>query len=253
MSEGEFDDELRMALKAAFGDDSMMDSGETQDSPGVDLDLEKPCVDSNICRRPKLSTEELDWIFPSEEILAAQDLPGKDDLSSRIRWMKGLSKAIYSTTNDSKTIDLDCDSASQKTDRVVVFSIGDHEFGLPLKDVKQIAQRPSVTPLPFTPQWLRGLINLRGQVLSATDLRSLLGIQSLIPRSEKIIVVRCESSDESTAIVADRVVGIRSTSENASRRRVEGTLFGSISNIEGSSIPVISTEHLFEMIQLANR
>jgi len=60
------------------------------------------------------------------------------------------------------------------------------------------------------PNWLRGVTNLRGQILSVTDFRNLLNLQSdRTAVGEKIIVVHSPRHTSSTALVVDRVLGIR--------------------------------------------
>ena len=94
--------------------------------------------------------------------------------------------------------------------RHVVFEVGEHQFGLPLSGVLEIDRCGQVTALPRTPNWLRGVTNLRGQILSVTDFTNLLNLS--IDRSavgEKIIVVHSKRHASSTALVVDRVLGIR--------------------------------------------
>ena len=100
--------------------------------------------------------------------------------------------------------------------RYVVFEVADQKYGLPVDGVLEIDRCGKVTPLPRTPNWLRGVTNLRGDIMSVTDFRELLG-QNDQRRSlaEKIIVVHSEGHNSRTALVVDRVHGIRNLkSEN---------------------------------------
>lgn len=94
--------------------------------------------------------------------------------------------------------------------RHVVFEIGDQQFGLPLTGVLEIDRCGEVTSLPRTPNWLRGVTNLRGQILSVTDFRHLLNLNGdRLAVGEKIIVVKSSKHNATTAVVVDRVLGIR--------------------------------------------
>lgn len=105
--------------------------------------------------------------------------------------------------------------------RYVVFEIGDQQYGVPLDGVLEIDHCGKVTALPRTPNWLRGVTNLRGQILSVTDFRDLLGLNDQRRTvGEKIIVVQSEAHDSQTALVVDRVLGIRNL------RGGEGSLDG---------------------------
>lgn len=97
--------------------------------------------------------------------------------------------------------------------RHVVFSVGNQQFGIPLSGVREIDRCGKVTTLPRTPNWLRGVTNLRGEILSVTDFRNLLELtEDRQTVGEKIIVVHSERHDARTALVVDRVLGIRNLS-----------------------------------------
>jgi purine-binding chemotaxis protein CheW len=75
---------------------------------------------------------------------------------------------------------------------------------------KELQRLPHITPLPSVPEWLRGVTNLRGEVLSVVDLRSLLGLAA--PESsvaQRLIVVRSTLEDIATGWIVDRVIGVR--------------------------------------------
>jgi purine-binding chemotaxis protein CheW len=54
-----------------------------------------------------------------------------------------------------------------------VFDVGDRRVGLPMDHVREIIEQSGVTPVPvpLAPDFVRGLFNLRGQVLPFLDLR----------------------------------------------------------------------------------
>lgn len=210
----ECDDELKNALAAAFGDDamSMLDDDDSDDE--LKNALSAAFGDDAMSM---LDDDDGDEI--SEEMLIAlggetqansSDIFGNDeDASPLIRFVKDLNRAIYSNGAALQNGGNEPQSAA-RTPRLVVFSVGEQQFGLPFNDVLEIARYPKVTALPRTPAWLRGVANLRGQILSVTDLRNLLQFTSERPAvGEKIIVVRSKRHSASTAIVVDSVLGIR--------------------------------------------
>ena len=94
--------------------------------------------------------------------------------------------------------------------RYVVFEVGEQQYGIPIDGVLEIDRCGKVTSLPRTPVWLRGVTNLRGQILSVTDFRELLGLSDQRrSMAEKIIVVHSNHHNARTALVVDRVLGIR--------------------------------------------
>jgi purine-binding chemotaxis protein CheW len=79
--------------------------------------------------------------------------------------------------------------------KVLVFRLGDDEFGLPIEVVDEVARAPEqVTRLPKTPAFLEGVINLRGEVLPVIDQRRRFDMpppEALEGR--RLIVVRTEA------------------------------------------------------------
>lgn len=61
----------------------------------------------------------------------------------------------------------------------VVFRLGDRQFALSAHYVESMVQLPSVTRVPDTPEYVRGVMNLRGRILRVLDLRRRLGLKSL--------------------------------------------------------------------------
>lgn len=56
------------------------------------------------------------------------------------------------------------------------FFLGDGLFGVHVDNVQEIIRNPEITRLPLVPHVVRGLMNLRGQIVTAFDLRGLLGL-----------------------------------------------------------------------------
>jgi purine-binding chemotaxis protein CheW len=195
------DDELKQAL-AAFGDDALsLLEGDDFDEISAEM------------------TESLGVQTPSTCSVTPECLldqfESDDDVSPLIRYMKKLNKAIYGNAlaarqNRCHGSVAQSHSASS-VPRFIVFEVAERQLAANLDDVLEIARYPKVTQLPRTPSWLRGVTQLRGQILSVTDLRDLLQLPCKRPAiGEKIIVIHSKKLAASTAIVVDRVVGIRS-------------------------------------------
>src|SRR3982074_213775 len=60
----------------------------------------------------------------------------------------------------------------------LVFAIGREQYALPANQVREVRPLGWLTPLPGTPAFLAGLINVRGRIVPVIDLRSLLGMPS---------------------------------------------------------------------------
>ena len=73
--------------------------------------------------------------------------------------------------------------------KYVTFFLGMEEYGLPILSVREIIGMVEITPIPQTPAFVRGVINLRGMVIPVLDLRSKFGMESVADTSETCIIV----------------------------------------------------------------
>jgi purine-binding chemotaxis protein CheW len=58
---------------------------------------------------------------------------------------------------------------------IVGFRIGRETFGVPISLVHEIVRVPEITPVPEAPEYVEGVINLRGKIISVVDLRRRFG------------------------------------------------------------------------------
>ncbi len=73
------------------------------------------------------------------------------------------------------------------------FYLGDHFFGVPVAHVQEVIRHQEMTRIPLAQREVRGLINLRGQIVTALDLRQCLGLDPRDPEARPMnVVVRTE-------------------------------------------------------------
>ncbi|MDZ4692281.1 chemotaxis protein CheW [Terricaulis sp.] len=72
---------------------------------------------------------------------------------------------------------------------LISFRIADQEFCLDIMAVREIRGWAPATPLPHSPAYVRGVINLRGAVLPILDLKSRLGLGACEPSARSVIIV----------------------------------------------------------------
>lgn len=94
--------------------------------------------------------------------------------------------------------------------KYLTFCLGKEEYGIEILKVREIIGLMDITAVPRTPSYVRGVINLRGQVISVVDLRAKFAMPTT-ERTEQtcIIVVEVRHPADgrklSTGIVVDRV------------------------------------------------
>ena len=95
-----------------------------------------------------------------------------------------------------------------KGGKYLTFALGKEEYGLEILKVREIIGYMDITAIPQTPGYVKGVINLRGQVIPVIDLRAKFGMENTEKTDETcIIVVEINNGKNrfSTGIVVDRV------------------------------------------------
>ena len=88
--------------------------------------------------------------------------------------------------------------------QLVTFHIGEEEFAVDILNVQEINRMVEVTKVPSAPDFVEGIINLRGKVIPIIDLRKKFGIQTRVTdKNTRIIVV--ELSKKVIGFIVDSV------------------------------------------------
>ena len=91
--------------------------------------------------------------------------------------------------------------------KLIIFKLGREEYGMDILRVQEIKRMMSITRVPSTPSFIKGVINLRGSVLPVIDLRTRLGlIEGELQDSARIIVVLVNES--TVGFIVDEVVEV---------------------------------------------
>lgn len=78
--------------------------------------------------------------------------------------------------------------------QIVGFRVGRETFGVPISLVHEIVRVPDITAVPEAPDYVEGVINLRGKIISVIDLRKRFGETKISPsKKNRILVVEVES------------------------------------------------------------
>ena len=95
------------------------------------------------------------------------------------------------------------DSPPPETGEYLTFTLGDEEYGVDILSVQEIIGLPEVARLPRSPEYVLGVMNLRGMVVPVMDLRKKLGLPVDAEQEPVVVVVRV--SDKIMGAVVDGV------------------------------------------------
>jgi purine-binding chemotaxis protein CheW len=100
--------------------------------------------------------------------------------------------------------------------KYLTFNLSEEGFGIAILKVKEIIGMMQFTPIPKTPEFIKGVINLRGKVIPVIDLRLKFGMDS-IPYDERTCIIVAEvqngSGTTSMGIVVDAVNDVSNIKE----------------------------------------
>lgn len=101
----------------------------------------------------------------------------------------------------------DVASADVLGEEVLIFRLGDGGYSLPARSVHEVQPFENYTPLPAVPSFVIGLVNIRGRLLSAIDIRPLLDIAVRPPDAAAFLLIVGAAGME-VGLLADSVTEV---------------------------------------------
>jgi purine-binding chemotaxis protein CheW len=128
---------------------------------------------------------------------------------------------------------------SEVEQQVVVFEIAGESYGVDIGHVHEIIRPPEITVVPRSPEYVQGVINLRGRVIPVISLRLRFGMaETEINRASRIVVL--EIGSNTIGIAVDAVSEVLRVPESA----VEPP---------GATLAGAASQHLRGIAKLENR
>lgn len=106
-----------------------------------------------------------------------------------------------------------------ETTQFIVVKYGDEQYGVDIKYVDNIVRMQRITRVPKVQSYIKGVINLRGEVIPVISLRLKMGLEEdVITKATRIIIIKLESN-ECIGVLVDEVKEVV-TLENAMIEKV---------------------------------
>lgn len=105
---------------------------------------------------------------------------------------------------------------------LVLIALGSEVYGLDVHHVREMGPIQRITRVPRVPDWLVGVVNLRGRIVSVLDIQRFFGLargsdeQPGIPQESKYLVV-AESAGMQVALIVDRIIAVERIAASAIR------------------------------------
>lgn len=135
--------------------------------------------------------------------------------------------------------------------QLVVFSLGDEEYALPITQVQEIIRYTEPRAVASEAPWIKGVISLRGKIVPVCDLGSRLGLHTELADQAKIVIVETESG--TAGVIVDEVEEVL-TVESNQLDNVPGAgtdVIEAIAKIGDRLVILLNPEGIFSGIELA--
>ena len=129
------------------------------------------------------------------------------------------------------------------------FYVGDMILGVDIRLVQEINRQADITPVPNAPEHVRGVINLRGDVATVIDLRTILGLEK-IEKSEENRNLIVHSQGESIGLWVDRISDILTLDAEdispapANVNGIDSRFFHGVYTMENQIVVLLNTEQV---------
>ena len=142
-------------------------------------------------------------------------------------------------------------SADELSKQLVVFSLGEEEYALPITQVQEIVRYSEPRAVASETAWIRGVISLRGKIVPVFDLGLRLAIASKLTSDSEIVIV--ETSAGIAGVIVDAVEEVRTVAADQFEAvpGAGGDVVDTIAKVEDRLIILLNLEGLFSGIELA--
>ena len=141
------------------------------------------------------------------------------------------------------------DSAPALTTEYVTVTIGDHLFGLPIFRVQDVFVPDRLTRVPLAPPEIAGILNLRGRVVTAIDMRARLDLGAR-PPGTPVMAIGIELKGESYGLLVDAVMALRDSACEAKPANLDPRLSrvaAGIYRLEGQLMVVLDVDRVLDI------
>lgn len=142
---------------------------------------------------------------------------------------------------------------------ILLFRLGQEWYSVNIEDVREIYQEYVITPIPCTPDFILGVVNIRGEIISVTDVARIMRLGSLTTDISAAPAIVIKSPECTSAIVVDEIGDIvevprdrveppLSTIDKSQAEFVAGSLY-----VDGRLLGLINTNRILEPVNAGPR
>jgi len=137
-----------------------------------------------------------------------------------------------------------------ETFKIVAFTLGEEEYGMDIAYVQSIERISPMTRIPNAPQYVKGVINLRGSVMPIIDLQNMLGTGET-QYTEETRVIITEHDEIELGFIVDRTNDVLDVNpdeiEMTNSNNLDQDLFSGVVKHNGRLIILIKLTNLLQL------
>ena len=132
---------------------------------------------------------------------------------------------------------------------LIAFELAGSPYAIPVERVREIVRVRAMTRVPRVPDWVRGVVTLRGEVVQVIDLRMRLGLAAEATNRRSRIVVLHGDDDRVTGVLVDSVREVLRVDEESFSASGEGDV-GAVSELclqDGEFVSIIDVDRVLDL------
>ena len=161
---------------------------------------------------------------------------------------------IYIESEDEDAFE---EKVPKKTVRVLVFSLGDENYCVDVREAKEVIKMPDITRVPNVPVFVVGVANMRGEILSILDLHYFFGVDPK-GKTKDLRVIVTDVSGEQVGLMVDQVKDTLEIEEDRIQEPL-ATLRGKLADYTKGQVPFgenilifLDLEKIFQCEEIRN-
>lgn len=152
---------------------------------------------------------------------------------------------------------MEANTVQARRERYLTFFLGDEQYGIAIDRIKEIIAMMKVTNVPKTPDYMRGVINLRGSIIPVIDTRLRFGMEEREADMHTAIII-VEVEKVNIGFIVDRVEEVATIdAANLSEppkfgSHIDTDFICSMAQIEENVVMILDVLKLFEAEELVS-
>ncbi|WP_394143572.1 chemotaxis protein CheW [Vibrio atypicus] len=142
------------------------------------------------------------------------------------------------------------------TEEFLSFVIADDEYGVPILDVREVRGWSPVREIPNSPDYMKGVLEIRGEYVPIVDLRMRFGLDPAVVGATTVVIVLNDAEKQPLGIIVDGVSEVYPLSEEQIKppphvsAEIDHSYVRGIASVPAGHLILIHLEALFDVSQL---